>query len=109
MVEIRTAHYEAELVDHTPWTKSITTETAEHAIHCGIKCSNMKKTGKSCHTFRFEDGICELSELCFQSTTLTPSITVFGEIGKYIFCSEIGKCPSPFQLFEKLNASKTNH
>ena len=64
-------------MDSTPWIQSITTDTADGVIHCGIKCMNFKKAGKPCLVFRFENGVCELSDLCVQSTTLTSPIKVF--------------------------------
>ena len=76
--------------------------------------SNRKTTGKTCHAFKFEDGLCELSDgICIQSVTLTPSFTVFRDkIGKSSYfshgpivqrgCGHSSKAPFRFSLYEKI-------
>ena len=83
MCDVSTTSYEAIQVDKSSWTQSISTETAESIVHCGIKCSNRKKTDNLCHGLRFEDGVCELTDSWIQSNTSKPYITVFRQpIGK---------------------------
>ena len=68
---IKVTNYEPVLVAPDKWTV-MGTKKASNAMECGLKCQKETK----CWEFRFEEGVCELSDLWIPGTTSQPSIQV---------------------------------
>ena len=70
------SHYEPVLIPASKWTQELTTaEAAESIIHCGVKCSQ-----SYCFEFKFEEGVCTMSESWIFETSVQPYLEVFREI-----------------------------